>query len=933
MRAWRAILVAAVVGAAVLLVVHTDTTEQPQVTVAGKYAQLVNELYIPKRWLRLEERAGQPELVWVPPDDERQRKPAEQYLQRSYLSEDVERFNNPRSVSDQQLFAINRGRLQVNPDAHVFVSPFQQRGRWMGNLYYSGTARPTNLLLQSLDVEPLQIEMRPLAKPFTQARADAVDVAVFGARRELASSASIVRFLDRRGREVALAWRIGNGMAIQLKADEGETAIRVRINGRRILDGRNSIHHLPRRAVLLFENEKRDAQGSPQRQAWVVREAQDPNLIYDARSDVWHGGTENPLLVRVVEALGNAARVTETPVEQSVTLTLGRAAEQAAAEVLRATVAKVRTGKSAVGEARAAITLMDGLNGALLALPSWPESAIPIDPGLEKLPENHNFTRLAPGSVVKVLYSAALLETHKELMTLEVNVLPETFESVAGIVLDPPVGEDGVPGTLNFSKAIAYSANRYAATLLTLASDDPDGAGQRTAITEPADFFILNGITQDRRPANLLFEPGREGILVADLDWAQRMRELYEIDISSVRLSDNPYRRYVWEGLPRTFRIFGARAALLDSIAPPTENLQLDRIDVRDFRTRFLPLILGGGESRWSNIALAEAFASIVADRRVRAHLVAGAEPAVRPGIVGLDPEVRKELLTGINGVIKFGTGSKVLGGVRRDLARAACLQRGRGFELFGKTGTPELENYVLAPGAAVFNQMAKDGLFVREPGSGRIAYTGFGSSPVERKDLRALRAATKKQDSLIAQHFQKYFRSRLVHAKCGRRSAQRVWEDVFAGIVLDNNDKLEPGYQTVRGEGGILFSDRSCLNKSAGKNLFGKHFVFVAALYDQIPEAGGNPGRCDGKLPEVDITSVPSEAITGVVAVEHVSPGQERIALEAAARLLLGPVAQQLGLRVVPRTASKTAGTGPGEESASGEGPAGEAHASGAGP
>jgi hypothetical protein len=928
MKAWRAILVAAVVGAAVLLVVHTDTTDQPQVTVAGKYAQLVNELYIPKRWLRLEERAGQPELVWVPPEDEQQRKPAEQYLQRSYLSEDVERFNNPRSVSDRLLFAINQGRLQVNPDAHVFVSPFQQRGRWMGNLYYSGTARPTNLLLQSLDVEPLQIEMRPLAKPFTQARAEAVDVAVFGARRESAGSASMVRFLDRRGREVALAWRIGNGMAIQLKADEGETALRVRINGRRILDGRNSIHHLPRRAVLLFENEKRDAQGSPQRRAWVVREAQDPNLIYDARSDVWHGGTENPLLVRVVEALGNAARVTEAPVEQSVTLTLARAAEQAAAEVLRATVAKVRTGKSAVGEARAAITLMDGLNGALLALPSWPESAIPIDPVLEKLPENHNFTRLAPGSVVKVLYSAALLETHKELMTLEVNVLPESFPSVAGIALDPPVGEDGVPGTLNFSKAIAYSANRYAATLLTLASDDPDGGGQRTAITEPADFFILNGITQDRRPANLLFEPGRESILVADLDWAQRMRELYEINISSARLSDNPYRRYVWEGLPRAFRIFGASAALLDSIAPPTENLQLDRIDARDFRTRFLPLILGGGESRWSNIALAEAFASIVADRRVRAHLVAGAEPAPRAGIVGLDPEVRKALLTGINGVIKFGTGSKVLGGVRRDLARAACLQRGRGFELFGKTGTPELENYVLAPGAAVFNQMAKDGLFVREPGSGRIAYTGFGTDPVERKDLRVLRAAAKKQDSLIAQHFQKYFRSKLVHAKCGRRSAQRVWEDVFVGIVLDNNDKLERGYQTVRGEGGILFSDRSCLNKSAGKNLFGKHFVFVAALYDQIPEAGGNPGRCDGKLPEVDITSVPSEAITGVVAVEHVSPGQERVALEAAARLLLGPVAQQLGLRVVPRAASKTAGAGSGEESASGEGPA-----SGAGP
>lgn len=901
MNANRVILVAAVMVAAVLLLVRIDDAQRPQVTAAGKYAQLVNELYIPKRWLRLEERArgDGPELVWVPPEDPAQRQLAERYLQRSYLSEDVERFNHPRSAADRQLFGIDQGRLQVNPDAHIFISPFQQRGRWVGNLYYSGATQPANLLLQSLDVEPLQIEMTPLAQPFAQARAEAADVMLFGAQQMPIGSASMLRFLDARRREVALAWRIGGGMVIQLKADEGETPVRVRINGRRIVQGKNSVHHLPRRAVLLFENEKLDRKGSPLRRGWVVREGQDPNLIYDARSDVWHGGAENPLLVRVVEALGSAARATATDVEQSVTLTLAQPAEQAAAAVLRATVAKVRTGKSAMGDARAAITLMDGMSGALLALPSWPESSIAVEPASDGLPENHNFTRLPPGSVAKVLYSAALLETHKDLLSLEVNVLPDSFESVAGIPLDDPIGEEGPPGTLNFINAIAYSANRYAATLLTLASDETGQAESRAAIADPADYFTLHGQAQDHRPAHLLFEPGRQGILVADLDWAQRMRELYEINTTTARVTDSPYRRYVWDGLPRAFRAFGTGAALLDSIAPPTENLQLDRIDARDFRTRFLPLILGGGESRWSNIALAESFAGIVVNRRVRARLVAGADPATRAAtITWLDPEVREALLEGMNGVIKFGTGSKVLGGVRRELARAACSQRGRSFELFGKTGTPELEDYVLSPAAVVFNQMAKDGLFVREPASGRIAYTGLSNGPVERKDLAALRAAAKKPGTAIARHFQTYFKSGLAHSKCGRRSPQRLWEDVFAGIVLDNNDKLERGYQTVRGEGGTLSSDLTCLNKSAGKDLFGKHFVFVAALYDQVPEQPA-AGRCDGKLAEVDITAVPSQAIVGVIAVEHVSPGQERVALEAASRLLLGPVADQLGLKM----------------------------------
>ncbi len=909
MKACHALIVAAVLCAAVLLLARTDQAEQPKVTMAGKYAQLVNEVFIPRRWLRLEDRAGRngPGLVWVPPQDPQERELAERYLQRSYLGEDVERFNNPRSAADRQLFGIEQGRLQVNPDAHVFVSPFQQRGRWTGRLYFAGGATQANLLLQSLDVEPQLIEVAPLDQPFAAARETAVDVPLFAMQRMPEINATLLRFLDSRRREVALACRVGDGMVVRLKAEDSQTPVRVRINGRLLAQGRNSVHHLPRRAVLLFENEKLDTRGGAQRRAWIVREAQDPNLIYDARSDVWHGGERNPLLPRVTEALSAAVRANADDVEQSVTLTLSRTAEQAASEVLRDSVATVRTGKRSLSDARAAITLMDATSGALLALPSWPQSTPTADSGAESLPENHNFTRLAPGSVAKVLYSAALLETHKDLLTLEVNVLPDSFESVAGIALADPVGEEGPAGVLNFTNAIAYSANRYAATLLTLASDEAGGKGPGSEIEQPTDHFSVNGIEQTRRPANLLFEPGRAGILVADLDWAQRMRELYGINISSAPVTDDRYRRYVWEGLPRPFRVFGSNAALLDAIAPPLENLQLDRIDERDYRTRFLPLILGGGESRWSNIALAESFASIVANRRVRARLVAGSDTAARPGtlVPFMDPDVRRALLAGMNGVIKFGTGSKVLGSVRREMARAACSQRGRQFELYGKTGTPELEDYVLSPAAMVFNKMAKDGSFAREPASGRIVYTGFPEGPLQRQDLAKLRAGLKQADSPAARDFQRYFKSGIAHTQCGRRSPQRLWEEVFRGIVLDNNDKLDRGYQTVRGEGGTLFSDLTCLNKAPGKNLFGKHFVFVAALYDRLPDAPGGDSRCDGKLPEADITAVPSQAIAGVVAIEHVSPGQERVALEAASRLLFGPVAQQLGLKITPASAA----------------------------
>jgi hypothetical protein len=916
LQPWKVVLPVLMLCAAVLFTVHTDDAQQPQVTVASRYSQLVNELFVPQRWLRLEESAASdgPELVWVPPQEPQQRWLAETYLRRSYLGEDVERFNTPRTAADRQLFSVTDGKLRVNPEAHVFVSPFQQRGRWTGQLYYAGATRPANLILQSLDLTPQLIEMTTLGQPFAAARERAADITLFGSRSAAIGSASMLRFLDARGREVALAWRIGNGMVVQLKAEAAQTPVRVRINGRLVSQVRNSIHHLPRRGVLLFENEKRDVRGGAQRRAWAVREAQDPNLIYDATSDVWHAGAQNPLMARVTEVLAAAARATGEEVEQSVTLTLSRRADQAAAEVLRASVAAVRAGRSAVSDARAAITLMDGTTGALLALPSWPETAAAASDVTESLQENHNFTRLAPGSVAKLLYSAAVLETHPELLTLAVNVTAEEFTNVAGIPLEDPIKEEGAGGTLNFVNAIAYSANRYAATLLTLASDEPGTVAADRSIADPADRFAINGIEQSRRPANLLFEPGRVGILVADVPWAQRMRELYEINTSNVLAPEARYRRYVWDGLPRSLRLSGNSAALLDSIAPATENLQLDRIDERDYRTRFLPLILGGGESRWSNIALAEAFASIVANRRVRARLVANSDLAAAGRAAGttqfLDPEVRRSLLTGMNGVIRFGTG-RTLGNVRRELARAACVQRGRSFELYGKTGTPELEDYVLSPAATVFNQMAREGLFIRDPASGAIAYIGLSESPLERKDLAGLRAAVKRTGSAAARHFQTYFKSSLAHTQCGRRSAQRLWEEVFAGIVIDNNDKLDRGYQTVRGEGGTLFSDRACVNKAPGKNLFGKHFVFVAAMYDQLPQGIEASPRCDGKLPEVEMTGVPAQSVVGVVAIEHVSAGQERLALEAAGRLLLGPVAEQLGLRIEApaRVPAKTAG------------------------
>jgi hypothetical protein len=249
-------------------------------------------------------------------------------------------------------------------------------------------------------------------------------------------------------------------------------------------------------------------------------------------------------------------------------------------------------------------------------------------------------------------------------------------------------------------------------------------------------------------------------------------------------------------------------------------------------------------------------------------------------------------------------------------LAEAACrLQPQRVFALYGKTGTPQLAQLDRAPEARVIEQLGKDHVLYPDPKDANAEtrgilyhheFQGEDGKPVSRDEritpqlVRQLEDDIRAQRGKAYQEFRSYFSSRRPAAedsRCGHLDAKAMWRSIFKHAAAYN---LSPGAQsTIRIQGSTLLSDEQCYVKVKSGGFFGKHFAFVAALYD--PSAtGGKP--CNGDAPDVDVTrNQPARAIAGVVAVQDatVEHSHPYIAVQTAGDLLCGPVAEELGLQV----------------------------------
>jgi hypothetical protein len=931
----RGYLIAAVLAGLLALLVLDMPRSREQDFRAARYTQIVDALYLNSHIIAIDDSdAGAgggsgAQITYRKPADATQARLADWYYKNSYLKGDVQRFNDG-SPEGRLLFDLQHDQLaHVNPAAHLFRPSLGSHGRWLGKLLYADGGRGMSLTLASLD-EGATIGVDPLAHPFVQEPQSRHGyVSLFGRTPAPMRGGSIIHFTTADHHEIAHVWAMGDGALLRLVSPEPESHVEIRIDGRALHGTGGEVYALGRDSVLLFENHRAQARSGRRRErrssAWIVRDEVAPDVAYDGRNGLWQRTPYDPLLPRVQSLLAEVAASGPRDVDADVRLTLSRSAEEEAGGILEAALARNGGPPSS---APAAITLMDGLSGNLLALPSWPEGPATQAAAaqLSVAEENQNFTRHSIGSVAKVLFAPAVLDTHPDLLRLALPAWGEgkDFNTVLGLPLNRDVQDDALARNyLDFTAAVALSSNRYAVTLLTLGSDDPRMTAQGSQeIPDVADRYYLDGRLVDHRPAGLIFNPGTpDSLSVLGLTWVERMRHLLDVNVATA--ADRVSRQYIWDGLPAQLQPRLRQRRMLDSISPEYENLRMEAIRNRreDFGSKFASLTLGAGESRWTNVALAEAVATLIENRPVRAQLVVPADGVVDSEGSGtpsydfrrLGQPAHQALGDAMAAVAHFGTAA-VLDSMRAELARAACT-RHEAFALFAKTGTPVLTEQHESPEAGLFNQMARAQLF-RRNAAGQILYTGFSSgSPEGRvvtyRDLATLRQLRDQGTGPVAEHFSNYFlpksQSATVKADihdCHEDSSATprvLWSRVMR-IVAESNEA--PGYAPIRSDGPVLSYTHMCTatKSESSHNINGRHIVMLAATYPREAVMGGGTTDCQGAAPHIDVGHRPTHAVVAVVAIAD--PERMDRTLDVARKLLAGPMAEHLGLTPIPAPA-----------------------------
>jgi len=377
---------------------------------------------------------------------------------------------------------------------------------------------------------------------------------------------------------------------------------------------------------------------------------------------------------------------------------------------------------------RASATLMDGMSGEIAALATFPSrsagcSAETMDAcdtlaqrdrddrdALHLFETNTNFINLPIGSAAKPPFAVAITDRFPELLGLRIEDPKGDFKCAMGWSFGRgSIEGHGYAGMLDYPHFLAVSSNRYAVALMLLGLKDNGGAKdtylarspQQTAASRPlcADEAKaeLNGTLMKWRPPFGYMGPGdkqapwdsqRGGNLSVAGAWRNRFRDWFCIDVVRTGVSGTK-TSLDRAGCPPTLWPDGSELANVNIVGVTLTPPNLDMDEVRNRMGDYLFDVLGGGRSRWSTIMLAQAYARIVTGNDVQASLAPRKTPRTNTTL-GINPEVRRQTLLGMNLIFSVGTAKDEL----PKLAQNLLASDGSIFRFYGKTGTPNVVRY-----------------------------------------------------------------------------------------------------------------------------------------------------------------------------------------------------------------------------------------------
>lgn len=372
---------------------------------------------------------------------------------------------------------------------------------------------------------------------------------------------------------------------------------------------------------------------------------------------------------------------------------------------------------------RAGATFMDGQSGEVVALASYP--FYPSDlkanergyPWLQDwLSENSNFTRLPVGSTAKIPFAVAILQQWPALADLRVdNYGGDRFDRILGV--DHPISDDDAlpnPAQMDFAHFIPMSSNKFARTLMMLGLADAGtdygkglGGGRKPGRLPTGEaawdgYTLANGAHSNLAPP---LSTG-DGFASAWRDnlWTLFCAEPTDFDrrkqmaqISACHTRDEFPSVWFDTGDFANYRALGPMM-----FNPP--ELHYDEFDGQKSVDRYLMTILGGADSTWSTVHLAQTYSRIFTNCAVTARLVkaAGRDPACN---LGINQGVVARVKSGMRETVNAGGTA-----VSLNAAIAGFATGGDQYNFYAKTGTPNppIERYYTGLRAAIADETCR---------------------------------------------------------------------------------------------------------------------------------------------------------------------------------------------------------------------------------
>jgi hypothetical protein len=843
--------------------------------------------------------------------------PMERFYRSSYLERDVEAFNS----GNRSVFRVDNGRiLSIDPNRHNIVLPFSKVRSWPGLLTY-----------------------RPESGHSGELRGDGVVIALFGPTREIRGQERLpeiilppqglsgrqrpeaqerrqrgeaVLLLDSNGATLGKAHLIGgsilfnnrgygSGMSISISGEQVPAGNRSRMDSGDLLKLRWRLGTQGRSQYALL---------------WSSILGEAPVIsAYRAINGHWRRTPEKPepqFAGNVAEALNGAFQrrmkdgrryvipENRQAEEFDLALTLDSELQEEVQRHLRDYANGLR--RRDATPFRAAVTVMDTRTGELLALASYPTSDDLGDweegtAARERLLRNHNFSRLPIGSVAKVFLASAILQEAPSLASLHIRGYPGgEIDQILGIELDPVMDDhpiaDGGDGWLDFDEFIEKSSNKYAATLLTLATAT-DGDRLRPPLGDPdipdtlpfQEQFEYGGalwtqrpslrlpIVRNTRPPDPKKGPRAPAFCrrISTLEfapYAENLNRLFGLEISRKTIHSAPDRqprRAPGKGddmvdtspwLPVLEHLYGDRESIPSDhpfygASPERENLAYNLMD--SYRQQYLSVVLGGGSSTWTMPRVCEIFSRLVTGRQVDTNLVRRirlwdgevieADPAQLPPPMPMSPAVRQRVANALTLVAGPQGTAKALRATLLNIDHS-FQAKGKALGFFSKTGSPNNTTFVPTRTARAVDALIRSGA-LRLDNRGRITYRGSGPVRAERTEdsnsavpsLNALQANP--EDMAILRRYG--VKPRHVINVCS------TW----------NTSRPEDRTQFEVRQGKLV----RLISTSEIKSIGGA-YAFTMGLYDGVARTG----TPEGYLPRIDVLNhQPERALTASIIIE----------------------------------------------------------------